>query len=90
MLRSSDALEEFLDLLELEFSYFVLKRYMYLIFLRCFNLDNLNIIFLLNIYYKIDARYTRYKMFIVSICEYNIRLNNVTSFAKFVKFNYKL
>ena len=65
VLCSSDALEKFLDLLELEFCSFVLERYMYLILLRCFNLDNLHNFFL--IYYKIDAKYTRYKMFIVSI-----------------------
>ena len=66
MLRSSDAPEEFLDLFELEFCFFVLERYMYLVLLRCLNLDNLHIIFLLSLY-KIDATYTGYKMFIVSI-----------------------
>ena len=56
VLRSSDALEEFLDLLELEFCSFELERYryIYLILISCFNLDNLHIIFLL--IYKIDAR----------------------------------
>ena len=37
VLRSSDAPEVFLDLLELEFCSFVFERY--LILLRCFNLD---------------------------------------------------
>ena len=65
VLRSSDALEEFLDLLGLESCSFVLERYMCLILLRCFNLDTLHIIILIN--YNTVARYTRYKMFIVSI-----------------------
>ena len=55
VLCSSVALEEFLDLLELEFCSFELERYMYLILIRCFNLNNLHIIFLL-IHYKIDAK----------------------------------
>ena len=68
VLCSSDALEEFLDLLELDFFSFVPERYMYLNLLRCFNLDNLHIIFLL-IHYKTDVRYTRYKMSFVSSWE---------------------
>jgi len=82
-----DAPEGFLDL-ELEFCYFVLERYRYMVLLKCFNLDHLHIIVL--IYYKIDARYTQYKMFIVSIWEYIMRLNNASSFDKFCKFIYKL
>ena len=72
----------------LNFVLLYLKGIYDLILLRCFNLD-LYIIFLL-IHYKIDARYTQYKIIIVSIWEYIMRLNNATSFDKFGKFNYKL
>ena len=53
VLSSSDALDGFLDLLELEFCSLVFEVYMYLILLRCFIVDNLNIIFLI-IHYNLD------------------------------------